>query len=416
MLESKAYKTYYAFASGEKTPKPKYVRKKVDSNTSPKQKLIQATKCTRLKTKAKVAKSDKKKQPTTMPKAKGLDVLSKVPDEQHFKTTGADEETGTIPGVLEVPIYESESEKESWGDSGEEYEDDENDFEDKSDGNDDDANDIDNDDANDDNNQEGDDTNEDDEETDSDRTESGGIKIPVLNQSSTEFYEEEEEKIDDEEKMDEEEDDEVTKELYDDANVNLGNEDTKMTNDDQAIVDRYIDNKLGEAIHKAIQSHNAECREEAQAEKQEYIDNVDSTRNVTESLEATVLTRSSSQLKLTGRDDKDKDRDPSARSNQGTKRRKSSKEAESSKDSRSKEISLQAPLKMPLNLNISLPASLPMQSQVILLKTQACNKIKSSSRETMMNNPLTKRLPNSTGSRNLRGLQLLILNGTRDNK
>ncbi|GJU41715.1 hypothetical protein Tco_1194672 [Tanacetum coccineum] len=25
MLESKAYKTYYAFASGEKTPKPKYV-------------------------------------------------------------------------------------------------------------------------------------------------------------------------------------------------------------------------------------------------------------------------------------------------------------------------------------------------------------------------------------------------------
>nr|GFC89736.1 hypothetical protein [Tanacetum cinerariifolium] len=28
-----------------------------------------------------------------------------------------------------------------------------------------------------------------------------------------------------------------------------------------AIVDRYIHNKLGEAIHKAIQSHNAECRE-----------------------------------------------------------------------------------------------------------------------------------------------------------
>nr|GEV34923.1 hypothetical protein [Tanacetum cinerariifolium] len=44
-----------------------------------------------------------------------------------------------------------------------------------------------------------------------------------------------------------------------------------------AIVDRYIDNKLGEAIHKAIQSHNAECREEAQAKKQEYIDVVDSS-------------------------------------------------------------------------------------------------------------------------------------------
>ncbi|GJV20186.1 hypothetical protein Tco_1369206 [Tanacetum coccineum] len=33
------------------------------------------------------------------------------------------------------------------------------------------------------------------------------------------------------------------------------------------IIDRYIENKLGKAIHKAIQSHNAECREEAQDEK-----------------------------------------------------------------------------------------------------------------------------------------------------
>ncbi|GKF83733.1 hypothetical protein Tco_0248631, partial [Tanacetum coccineum] len=33
--------------------------------------------------------------------------------------------------------------------------------------------------------------------------------------------------------MDEKEDGEVTKELYDDVNVNLGNEDTDMTNADQ---------------------------------------------------------------------------------------------------------------------------------------------------------------------------------------
>ncbi|GKC49368.1 hypothetical protein Tco_1072113 [Tanacetum coccineum] len=76
MLESKSYKIYYAFASGEKTPKPKYVRKKVDSEASPKP--VQATKGTRLKSKAKVAKSDKKKKPANMPKAKGLEVLSKV--------------------------------------------------------------------------------------------------------------------------------------------------------------------------------------------------------------------------------------------------------------------------------------------------------------------------------------------------
>ncbi|GKD84566.1 hypothetical protein Tco_1355720 [Tanacetum coccineum] len=75
--------------------------------------------------------------------------------------------------------------------------------------------------------------NDDDEETDSYRTELDRIKILVFNQSSDEYYEEEEEKIDDEEMIDEEEDSEVTKELYDDVNVNLGNEDTKMTNADQ---------------------------------------------------------------------------------------------------------------------------------------------------------------------------------------
>nr|GEV86119.1 hypothetical protein [Tanacetum cinerariifolium] len=78
MLESEAYKTYYIFASREKTPKPKYVRKKADSHTSPKQKIVQATKGTRIKTKAKVAKSDKKKQPINKPKSKGLAMLSEV--------------------------------------------------------------------------------------------------------------------------------------------------------------------------------------------------------------------------------------------------------------------------------------------------------------------------------------------------
>ncbi|GJV83008.1 hypothetical protein Tco_1522906 [Tanacetum coccineum] len=149
MLESKAYKTYYTFASGEKTPKPKYVRKKADSDTSPKQKP------------------------------------SKVSDEQHLKTTSADE------GIDE---------------------DDENDSDDISD-------------------EEGDDTNDDDDETDSDRTESDRIKIPVLDQSTTEYYEEEE-KIDDEETMDDDEDDVVTMELYEDVNMNLGNQDTKMADDD----------------------------------------------------------------------------------------------------------------------------------------------------------------------------------------
>ncbi|GKG53621.1 hypothetical protein Tco_0555021, partial [Tanacetum coccineum] len=99
-------------------------------------------------------------------------------DEQHLKMTSADEGTSTILGVPDVPIYESKSQKESWDDSKEEDEDDENDLEDKSDGNDDDDN------------QEGDDTNDDNEETDSDRTRSDKIKIPIINQSNTEYYEE----------------------------------------------------------------------------------------------------------------------------------------------------------------------------------------------------------------------------------
>nr|GFD19218.1 hypothetical protein [Tanacetum cinerariifolium] len=119
----------------------------------------------RIKTKAKVAKFDKKKQPTKKPKAKELAVLSKfalteaeqlklatkrikkdfyishasglgdrvdtkskVPDEQQQKNFGTDEGTGTILGVLDVPIYASESDKVSWGDSDEEV-DDEDDFE-----------------------------------------------------------------------------------------------------------------------------------------------------------------------------------------------------------------------------------------------------------------------------------------------
>nr|GFB39143.1 hypothetical protein [Tanacetum cinerariifolium] len=42
-----------------------------------------------------------------------------------------------------------------------------------------------------------------------------------------------EEKLDDEETMDNEEDDKVVKELYDDVNVNLENDNTEMTDVDQ---------------------------------------------------------------------------------------------------------------------------------------------------------------------------------------
>ncbi|GJZ53570.1 hypothetical protein Tco_0608455, partial [Tanacetum coccineum] len=168
------------------------------------------------------------------------------------------------------------------------------------------------------------------------------------------------------------------------------------------IVDGYISNQLQEAIQKAIQSHNGECREEALANKKEYIDLVNTSvttiireevktqlphilpqvvsdfatpvieKNVTETIEDVILIDKMEETKSyqvadykkelynalvksyntdkdlfdsygevflvkRGRDEKDKDQDPSAGSDQGTKRRKTSKEGESSKDSRSKE-------------------------------------------------------------------------------
>ncbi|GJU68073.1 hypothetical protein Tco_1254332 [Tanacetum coccineum] len=134
-----------------------------------------------------------------------VDSQLKVPDEQHLKMIGADEGTGTIPGVPNVPKYDFESDIQSWGDSEE--------------------NDDDDDDGNDDH----------DDDSDDERTESDRDEIPdpnLTNVAQTEHEEEDvnervhtpsnyeltddemihdEEKIDDEEMMDEEEEDEVTK-------------------------------------------------------------------------------------------------------------------------------------------------------------------------------------------------------------
>ncbi|GJY81482.1 hypothetical protein Tco_0494233 [Tanacetum coccineum] len=434
------------------------------------QKPVQDTKGTKLKTKAKVAKSDKKKQPAKKPKAKGLAVLSevaltkakqlklatkrsntqfhsshasgsgdgvdtqsKIPDEQHLKMTGADEGTNKDKG--------DENNSDDISDKGE----------DDNDGNN--GNDGDDDDANDDDKQEGDDTNEDDEETDSDRTESGIIKMPILDQSTTEYYKEEEAKFDHEETMNDDEDDEVTKELYEDVNVNLGYEDTEMTNADQGASEQQnadepvqsssvsskftskllnlekpslADNEIASlmetsACHATAVPENTSGftttippppmffnpllqqatptptpttseattsfsftnlekdlseikqveQQEAQDEKNAYIELVDTSmrdlikeevntqlpqilpqavsdfansmieKNVTESVEAAILTSDKDLFDSYGevfslkrsQDEKDKDRDPSIGSDRGTKRRKLSKDAKSSRDS-----------------------------------------------------------------------------------
>nr|GEW97967.1 hypothetical protein [Tanacetum cinerariifolium] len=133
-----------------------------------------------------------------------------------------------------------------------------------------------------------------------------------------------------------------------------------------AIVDRYMDKKLGEAINKAIQAYNFDCRKEAQAEKMKSsyeavatLFEFELTKILINKMEKNksfdiadykrvlydALVKSYNidkdifesygevfSLKRT-RDDNDKDQDPFARSDRGTKRRKSSKEAEPSRDS-----------------------------------------------------------------------------------
>ncbi|GJY85773.1 hypothetical protein Tco_0499799 [Tanacetum coccineum] len=237
LLDSVAYKTYYAIASGAEPPMSRKSKKKSDSAISSEESPSKKKSTKAKKVAATKPKPTKKKAPEATKRSKkdfhisqasgsgdGTDFGSGVPDEQHLKTTGIDEGTGTIPRVLDVPKYDFESEKESWCDSGEEDDDDENNSEEESDN--DDYNDDD--DSNNDDNDGDNDTNDDEEETDSDRTKSDRIKIPVLNQSTTEYYKEEE-NINDEETMNEEEDDEVIKELYSDVNVNLGNRDTDVS-------------------------------------------------------------------------------------------------------------------------------------------------------------------------------------------
>ncbi|GJZ61709.1 hypothetical protein Tco_0617846 [Tanacetum coccineum] len=129
MLESEAYMTYRAYATGEKTPKLKTTKKKADSEASPKTKTTQATKGKRIKALAKGDKAAKKKQPVETSMDKGLIVLSDVAlteakqlklviersktqtHNSHASGSGADEGTGVKLGVPDVPSYNFDDEK-----------------------------------------------------------------------------------------------------------------------------------------------------------------------------------------------------------------------------------------------------------------------------------------------------------------
>nr|GEW67142.1 hypothetical protein [Tanacetum cinerariifolium] len=156
MIESEAYKTYYAYATGEKTPKPKYVQKKADFETSPKKKPVQAFKGKRLKVTAKVPKSGKKKLPAhgletlleiALSEAEQMKITTKRRKTQfhvsHVSNSGAHEGTSFKLGILDAPKYGSDDEQISWK-SSDEDDDDEDTADDNADDEDDDGQDDDN--------------------------------------------------------------------------------------------------------------------------------------------------------------------------------------------------------------------------------------------------------------------------------
>nr|GEW97765.1 reverse transcriptase domain-containing protein [Tanacetum cinerariifolium] len=285
MLDSKAYKDYYAVSSGSEPPKAKtkYKKKAYEPVTSSKSKTAYASKVSRLRSSAKVAKTTKKKQPAKMPKTKRLAVLSEVALSEDKKLSWLPREARKIftcltqvAQVMELTFNQTflmsnyiseETESNNVGDD---------------------------------------------------------VTHPNLSTYKADDEEEDKEKADDDEVYsdyrmytppdhqltDEEENQEGNDESYHVSSYLV----SKFINTslDIGIVDNYLSSKMKDTVDVAVQLQTNNLREDAQAENQEF-------------------------LNQRGRDDQDKDEDPSAGSNRGLKRRRSGKEAESSQEPTHKE-------------------------------------------------------------------------------
>nr|GEV01548.1 retrovirus-related Pol polyprotein from transposon TNT 1-94 [Tanacetum cinerariifolium] len=241
-----AYKEYYAIASGAAPPKTKASVRKTQSSSD-------TTMPPPIATSTRLSTSAKGKQPAKSSKAKGLSLLSEVAmtkagqiklatkrslQQTHISQasgSGADEGTGIIPGVFDVPTDESDEEI-SWKSSDEDN-DEVNDI----------SNDQEDDDDQDDNDQDDDnqDDNDDDQDTDNNDNDFVHPKLSIheeeaKNEESFDLIVQTSENSNDEgnddvslgmnvgseEGYDVEDDDE---ELYKDVNINLEGRDVQMT-------------------------------------------------------------------------------------------------------------------------------------------------------------------------------------------
>nr|GEY28050.1 hypothetical protein [Tanacetum cinerariifolium] len=320
---SKAYKEYYAIATGEAAPKPKAsvrrTRSSSDTSITPptaaaSPRLIASAKGkqTAKASKASKAKSLPALSEVAMTEAQQLKLVTKRSMQQtHISQpsgSGADEGTGSKPRVLDVPTEESEEEL-SWnstddeGDDNEEKDDDcdeEDEGDDTEEGNGDDDDDDDDDgdreegDGDDDDQEVGRDDDKDDDEEDSedkgDDEEDLGLNVG------------EEERHVEEEKEDE---------LYRDVNINQGRgiqatlevedshvsltpvnpegqqESSSVSSICDKIVHQYMEQQMNEAVKVAVQIQS-DHRDEAQRENAEFLRTA-----MNERLEAKILTRSS---------------------------------------------------------------------------------------------------------------------------
>ncbi|GKD96718.1 hypothetical protein Tco_1380615, partial [Tanacetum coccineum] len=232
MLGSKDYKTYLAYATGEKIPKPKYVKIKLILKHLPKRRLLPLLK-------ARDSRLQQMRLNLPRRKAEQMKLATKrsliETHSSHASGSGANEGTSSKPGVPNVPTYGSDDEEISWKSSNEEDDDevglndddDDNDYDEDNDDDDDDA-DNHNDDDQEDDGQDDEDQDDVNEQTDSDNDGDDFFhpKLSTQDQKVRHSDEESDEEIQGanvkEEELDEEEtnDEDEANELYRDVNVN----------------------------------------------------------------------------------------------------------------------------------------------------------------------------------------------------
>nr|GEZ78517.1 hypothetical protein [Tanacetum cinerariifolium] len=126
------------------------------------------------------------------------------------------------------------------------------------------------------------------------------------------------------------------------------------------IVQRYMDQRMNEAVKVAVQIQSDHLRDEAQAENDEFLKTID--ENMQKIIKEDTVT-----LKRRCDDDADKDKEPSAGSERGSKRRREGKEPESAsapkeKATRSAGKSTQGSKSLQTSASESATAEEPMQT------------------------------------------------------